>query len=136
MLQVASQLASPPLVAADAQALPFRDESFDVVSLITAIEFIDDPADTLAEGCRVSRQGLLLGALNRCSRLGRSIAGRDDDLWRCARLLSVRELRGLVVQASQGRPSAVSWRTTLWPGWPGSLPLPWGDFIGMSVRWT
>jgi hypothetical protein len=26
------------------------------------------------------------------------------------------------------------WCTTLWPAWPGELPLPWGGFIGVAVR--
>jgi hypothetical protein len=28
----------------------------------------------------------------------------------------------------------ISWRTTLWPFWPGMLALPYGGFIGLAVR--
>ena len=35
-----------------------------------------------------------------------------------------------------GQKAAVVWRTTLWPLWPGALPLPWGGFIGVAVRFS
>jgi hypothetical protein len=44
------------------------------------------------------------------------------------------ELIHLVQQAAGGARVEVIWRTTLWPGWRGSHPLPWGGFIGMAVN--
>ena len=47
--------------------LPFDDNQFDVVSMISSIEFSSDPAATLAEAFRVARTGVFIGVLNRLS---------------------------------------------------------------------
>ncbi len=49
----------------DALALPFENQRFDLVALITTLEFVTDPVQAM----RVARQGLLLGVLNRSSLL-------------------------------------------------------------------
>lgn len=51
----------------DAQALPFEHQRFDLVALITTLEFVTDPVQALREALRVARLGLLLGVLNRQS---------------------------------------------------------------------
>lgn len=53
----------------DAQALPFEDQRFDLVAMITTLEFVTDPVQALREAMSVARQGLLLGVLNRHSLL-------------------------------------------------------------------
>lgn len=53
----------------DALSLPFADNSFDYVSAITSLSFMNDPEHAIAEMWRVSRKGLLLGLLNRHSLL-------------------------------------------------------------------
>lgn len=53
----------------DTQALPFENKQFDLVALITTLEFVTDPVQALREAMRVVRRGLLLGVLNRSSLL-------------------------------------------------------------------
>lgn len=46
--------------AADAMALPFRDESFDVVAVHDGLHHLDDPALAIREMARVARHGVLI----------------------------------------------------------------------------
>ena len=71
MLTEAACLGSPPCVRGDALALPLSTAAFDLVALITTLEFLPEPIQALAEALRVARQGLVLGVLNRQSLLGR-----------------------------------------------------------------
>ena len=43
------------VVEADAQRLPFKDESFDAVTMISMLHHVDDPVRALAEACRILR---------------------------------------------------------------------------------
>lgn len=56
-----------------AEHLPFEDREFDYVSLVTVLEFVDDPALALREAVRVARKGLVIGFLNRWSLYGLSV---------------------------------------------------------------
>lgn len=47
MLAEARRLGSPPCVQGDALALPFPDGAFDLVILITTLEFVADPVNLL-----------------------------------------------------------------------------------------
>jgi ubiquinone/menaquinone biosynthesis C-methylase UbiE len=67
MLAEANRRNGVAYVKGDAVVLPFADRTFDVVALITSLEFVCDPRQVLAEAGRVARQGLLLGVLNRHS---------------------------------------------------------------------
>ena len=73
MLVEATHLESPPCVRGDGLALPFATQAFDLVALITTLEFTPDPVHVLAEALRVARHGLILGVLNRQSVLGRQL---------------------------------------------------------------
>lgn len=134
MLEEARRLDALQYVQGDALALPFESGAFDVVALITTLEFVADPRQALSEAARVARSGLILGVLNRCSliALRRKAAARSP--WNVARFFAPGELARLVRQVAGERFRRQHWRTTLWPPpvW-GSLPLPWGGFIGMRV---
>jgi ubiquinone/menaquinone biosynthesis C-methylase UbiE len=133
MLAEAVRLGSLPYVQGDALALPFLDGAFDLVALITTLEFVTDPAHVLAEATRVARHGLILGVLNRQSLLAWRRKRSGEALWQMARFFTPTELVRLVQQAAAGTRVKILWRTTLWPLWSGELPLPWGGFIGMAV---
>ncbi|MCG6963669.1 MAG: class I SAM-dependent methyltransferase [Acidobacteria bacterium] len=136
MLLTSTPLGGPPAALADAHRLPCGDGSVDVSLLVATLAFVSDPAVVLAEAARVARIGMVVGALNRLSRLGRRISHRTEEPWRSATPFSVADLIHLAHGALRGRKHVVRWRTTLWPLWPHPLPLPWGDFIGVSVRWA
>lgn len=137
MLAEARARGGGPYLLGDALALPFADKAFDLVALITVLEFISRPTAALAEAWRVARRGLLLGVLNRVSPIAwvRRIQGLfSPTLYDGARFYSPEELSELA-QRSAGRPVGVSWATTLWPRWlplEGSA-LPWGAFIGLAA---
>jgi SAM-dependent methyltransferase len=104
----------------DALDLPFAGRSFDLVVLVTSLEFVADRALALDEASRVARSGLLLGVLNRWSltALRYRLSGRG--LWRSARFLSPPQWRRLVLSSLKERVQALQWRTTLWP-LPGAM---------------
>jgi ubiquinone/menaquinone biosynthesis C-methylase UbiE len=134
MLSLAVLLGSPPCVRADALALPFPVRVFDLVALITTLEFLPDPLQALVEALRVAKQGLILGVLNRSSLLGRWLKRKGGPVWDASRFFTPAELIHLAENAVSGQLAAIVWRTTLWPIWPGSLPLPWGGFVGVAVK--
>lgn len=119
----------------NAHNLPFASRSFDVVALITTLEFVADPAQALTEAVRVARHGLLLGVLNRHSLLTWKYRRSGKPLWQAARFFTPSELTMLVTEAAGQRLLGVQWRTTLWPI-PGitDLPLPWGGFLGAVAK--
>jgi ubiquinone/menaquinone biosynthesis C-methylase UbiE len=136
MLSKASHMGSTSCICGDALALPFLAGSFDLVALITTLEFLLDSVHALDEALRVARQGLVLGVLNRKSELGRRLKNKGGPVWEAARFYTPRELLNLVCNAGFGKQAKVFWRTTLWPFWPRALPLPWGGFIGAAVTLT
>jgi ubiquinone/menaquinone biosynthesis C-methylase UbiE len=135
MLEKARHLDSLPYMRGDALALPFSWGSFDVVALITTLEFVPDPVQALTEAMRVAQYGLILGVLNHQSILGRQLGREGGPIWRAARFFKLAELVQEVRRVA-GEAVTITWRTTLWPVWPGMLPLPWGGVIGMAVLRT
>jgi SAM-dependent methyltransferase len=138
MLAQARMLDGALMVRGDACRLPFADGTFDLVALITTLEFLETPWQALAEALRVTRQGLLLGVLNRWSLLGlqRRLAGLlRPTVYDAGRFYGVGELRRLL-QSVAGEEANIAWHTTLFPcGWPWPrMTWPWGGFIGMALR--
>jgi len=72
MLQMAAKRLGPDarLLLGDANRLAFDTNSFDIVALITVLEFLPDPAGALKEAVRVSREKVYIGVLNKASILG------------------------------------------------------------------
>ena len=130
-----------PVALADGAALPFPDRSFDVVTIITALEFMPEPVTALREAMRVARRGLLLGALNRWSlhALWRRLAGWFvPSPYASAHFLSAGELRRLIGAAVGQSPVEMEARTAVWPGVLSFLEtsrLPLGAFLAARVRW-
>jgi ubiquinone/menaquinone biosynthesis C-methylase UbiE len=133
MLAEASRLGTPTCTSGDASRLPFPINAFDLVTLITTLEFIPNPIEALVEAWRVARQGLILGVINRNSRHGRQYRRHGGPVWDAARFFTPQELLQLLTEIVGNRAKIV-WRTTLWTPWGNALPLPRGGFIGVSVR--
>jgi ubiquinone/menaquinone biosynthesis C-methylase UbiE len=135
MIAEAKQIGGATFLEGDALLLPFSDQEFDLVSLITSLEFVESPQRAIAEAARVAQRGLLLGVLNRKSLLAVSRRHSGKPIWQAAKFFSVGQLASIVKRACGSRLVALRWRTTLWPRpISASLPLPWGGFIGMSVQ--
>jgi ubiquinone/menaquinone biosynthesis C-methylase UbiE len=87
---------------ARAERLPFRDGSFDLVTIITVLTFVPDPERVMHEIARVLRPGgrLVLGDLGEWSlwALSRRLRGRlgTAPIWNTARFRTVGKLRALV----------------------------------------
>ena len=138
MLAEAQARDSVPLVRGDACRLPFPDAAFDLVVFVTTLEFLESPCQALAEALRVTRQGLLLGVLNRWSLLGvaRRLGGLlRPTLYDAAHFYGVGELRHLLRSVAGDEASIKAYTTLfprLWP-WPHAA-LPWGGFVAMALQ--
>lgn len=87
-------------VAGKAEALPFRAGAFEGVIAVTSLCFVAAEEPALAEMLRVSRGPVVLGLLNRHSRLHRQKAGKGG--YRGARWHSPAEARDLVGRVCPG----------------------------------
>jgi SAM-dependent methyltransferase len=91
-----------------AEHLPFDDKEFDVVALLTLLEFCSDPGQVLDEALRVARKAILVTFLNKYSFYGvtkRSSLDRESrGLLGKARWFSWWEIRRLLVQHAGKRP--------------------------------
>lgn len=95
-----------------AEDLPFDDNAFTYASLITTLEFVEDPRKALAEACRVAKNKLFIGVLNRYAIKGvqRRIKGIfSSSFYNHARFFSVWELKQMV-RAQMGD-VPIAWRT-------------------------
>jgi SAM-dependent methyltransferase/uncharacterized protein YqgV (UPF0045/DUF77 family) len=138
MVEQAQTLDGVLLTQGDARRLPFVDRAFDLVALITTLEFLEQPREALVDALRVARRGVLLGVLNRWSLLGlqRRLAGLSRaSVYSAAHFYGVGELRRLLRSVADGK-AHIRWHTTLFPrGWPWlQSTLLWGGFIGMAMR--
>lgn len=70
VIQFAAQRSpSIPFLRGDAGNLPFPNRSFNAVTAVTSLGFMDDPMRALREMCRVARHQVTLGLLNKGSLL-------------------------------------------------------------------
>ena len=128
-------------LSANALSLPFPKDSFDYVSAITSLCFVESPQQALQEMWRVTRRGLLLGLLNKHSLLywqkrhSRSYAGaRWDRITVVKKWVETLEpepsrisVSNGVLVAGSGKLSVLAERTL------GKL-LPFGAFIAMYIE--
>ncbi|MCU0558619.1 MAG: methyltransferase domain-containing protein [Desulfobacterales bacterium] len=106
-----------------AEDLPFEDNSFNHACLFTSLEFVEDPKKALAEACRVARDRLFIGVLNRYAIKGleRWVKGMfTHSIYNHARFFSVWELKHMIYDLVGHVP--ISWRSVC------QLPLPSGKF--------
>jgi ubiquinone/menaquinone biosynthesis C-methylase UbiE len=96
-----------------AEDLPFDDNSFNHASLITTLEFVEDPVKAISEACRVAKDRIFLGVLNRYALKGveRRLKGIfHHSIYNRARFYSVWELKSMI-RDILGQEVPISWRT-------------------------
>jgi len=96
-----------------AEDLPFDDNSFNHASLVTTLEFVEDPVRALEEACRVAKDRIFVGVLNRYALKGitRRLEGVfSHTIYNRARFFSVWEIKQML-QGILGSGIPVSWRT-------------------------
>lgn len=95
-----------------AEDLPFDDNAFHYACLITTLEFVEDPARALAEACRVAKDKIFVGVLNRYAIKGiqRRVQGVfTETIYNRARFFSVWEIRQMMAAIVGDVP--IAWRT-------------------------
>jgi ubiquinone/menaquinone biosynthesis C-methylase UbiE len=132
-----------------AEDLPFSDNEFDIVTMITALEFTRYPQKAIAEAVRVCRGRVFLGVLNKYSCIGiqRRIQGLTrPSIYKSARFYHIGELTAMVRNQLQG--VRIRWGSVIFfpYGWYGfakkieeSIPImknPFGAFFGLSFPVT
>jgi SAM-dependent methyltransferase len=103
--------------------LPFEDNSFNHACLVTTLEFVDHPEKVIEEACRVAKDKLFIGFLNRYALKGvqRRVSGLfRETLFNRANFFSIWELKKVVHKVAGDVP--IAWRTV------GQLPDPGGFF--------
>lgn len=105
-------------IRGDAQSLPFQDKSFDLVVMITTLEFLSQPRKALEEAFRVARRKVFFGVLNRWSLLSlkRKIRALfKESIYGKAKFYSIGKLRRLLKNclSSQAIQARISCQKTL-----------------------
>jgi ubiquinone/menaquinone biosynthesis C-methylase UbiE len=148
MLRIATARcgAEANLCPGDACALTFADKSFDIVAIITALEFMPNPEKALREAFRTSKKVIYLGLLNSLSIIG--ISRRIESffkksIYREAHFYSIRDIKRMVARIEPR--AGVEWSSTLFFPWGwhhllGGLdkklsfhPNPYGGFLGVRL---
>ena len=129
-----------------AEDLPFDDNSFNYACLTTTLEFVEDPQKAIEEACRVTKDRIFLGFLNRYAINGIQLRVKGvftKTIYNRARFFSVWELKKTVRSLMGDVP--ISWRTAcqLPPTFGGVAEkieqinavwrCPFGAYVGMVV---
>ncbi len=122
MLQMAAKRLGPDarLLLGEANRLAFDNNSFDIVVLITVLEFVPDPAGALKEAARVSREKVYIGVLNKASILGigRRVKGRfRKSIYNRAEFYTIWEIERISKRVF------------------GNVLLRWGSVLFFPLRW-
>jgi len=130
----------------NAEDLPFEDNSFNHAIFMTSLEFVDDPRQALSEACRVAKDRVFIGTLNRYAikNVYRRVKGIfQNTIYNRAKFYSIWEIKNLVYEIMGDVP--IKWSTTcqlpsISKGWRLQLeqsPLvqhcPFGAFTGVVV---
>ena len=107
-----------------AEDLPFDDNSFNHACFMTTLEFVDNPEKAIAEACRVAKDKIFVGVLNRYAIKGvqRRLAGIfTDTVYNHAKFFGVWELKKMI--RTVAGPVPLSWRTV------NQFPAACGKFV-------
>ena len=102
-----------------AEDLPFDDNSFNHACLVTTLEFVENPQKAIEEACRVAKDCLYIGTLNRFALQGLQRRFKilfGESIYRHARFFSVWELKRQIRSLLGDIP--ITWRTV--------NPIPFG----------
>ncbi len=114
-----------------AEDLPFDDNSFNYATLITSLEFVEAPRQSLEEACRVAKDKVFIGVLNRYALKGfqRRVRGMfTPTIFNRARFFSVWEIKQMLAELLSKAP--MSWRTVC------QLPVTGGGLLSRMERST
>lgn len=129
-----------------AEDLPFDDNSFNYASLFTTLEFTEVPQKAIEEACRVAKDKVFIGVLNKYAlkAVQRRIKGLFiKSIYNRAHFFSIWELKKMIRDILGDVP--ISWRTVCqFPGASGNIARcieqtnliqksPFGAFIGIAV---
>ena len=106
------------------EELPFDDNSFNHACFMTTLEFVNEPKAALAEACRVAKDRVFIGGLNRYAIKGiqRRVAGMfSPSIFNRARFFGIWELKRLIREVAG--PVPITWRTV------NQLPRSCGSFV-------
>ncbi len=130
-----------------AEDLPFDDNAFEYAIMFTSLEFMDRPAKAIEEACRVAKDKLFIGVLNRYAPVNviRRIKSLvSPDIYANARFFSIWDLKQILFAILGDVP--MTWKTTLQApccsgrlaGWCEDSRLfqksPFGTMIGMKIE--
>jgi len=82
-----------------AEDLPFDDNSFNYACLITTLEFVENPRKAIEEACRVTKDRVFIGALNRNALKGIQMRLKGiftKSIYNHAQFFSVWELKKII----------------------------------------
>ena len=106
-----------------AEELPFDDNSFNHACFMTSLEFVNDPVKAVEEACRVAKDRVFIGILNRFAIRGihLRVAGIfSQSIFNRAKFFGIWELKRMI--RSIAGPVPLSWRTV------NQLPAACGSF--------
>jgi SAM-dependent methyltransferase len=109
-----------------AENLPFDDNEFHYAVFTGTLEFVDDPEQAVAEACRVAKDKLYIGAVNRYALRAVQLRLRgvlSPTVYNRARFFSPWGLKGMVRRAAGDVP--VNWETLSHLHFGGRLLGPW-----------
>jgi ubiquinone/menaquinone biosynthesis C-methylase UbiE len=95
-----------------AEDLPFEDNAFNYACFMTTLEFVEDPQKAIEEACRVAKDKVFIGVLNRYALKGvqRRVAGIfSGSIYNHARFFGIWELKRSVRNIAG--PVPLAWRT-------------------------
>ena len=129
-----------------AEDLPFNENDFNYTCINTTLEFVDNPKKVIEEACRVAKDRIFIGVMNRyalkCIHL-RLKGMFTESVYKHARFFSIWELKRMIRIILGDIP--VSWRTVYHlPAVPVKIArsveqsnliqkIPFGAFAGMVV---
>ena len=96
--------------------LPFKDNSFNYSLLITTLEFTDDPIQAIEEACRVTKDKIFIGILNKYAvkNIERKIKGIfSDTIYKKARFFAIWEINNILKSLMGNIP--IKWKTSYQP---------------------